>query len=665
MSCCRGPVAQKVRPGTARVLVTELSGSGHINPTPATKPCEDFETAVERYLSPEKLKSLCGTWELSHVTSLEICVDTQENTLGNFGALLPRLLQLKMNNSVIMSVRDLGTSLSQLQVLWMSRCCLQDLDGISNYSSLKELYVAYNSVSDLSQVGMLENLQLLDLEGNDVDNLVQVQYLALCGQLQTLTLEGNPVCVRPTPTATQTGDYRYRAAVRELVPQLHYLDDTRVEEDELSRSSAMGEDWAILRYAIKNGNPSQSAAEDEETADSACPYSRPSSARRPDTSRSCVRPLSSVGSRPQTGSRPMSATRSGVLSPPGSRPGSADSDLAAVDAETSFLTHGAGKILFCGNPVQAIRARREKLKTAPTGSTLIPRDLPIHIPEHTYDLEEPDVGKRCDVFAELRAWRAQHSRRLQAIETERLPQVLAIQHRDEEMEENDYEGDGFVNVRNDSSEEEHREEKHGDSLETALTDSSFQSLSPGERSLIECAGCLPIKDPYHREALSPDVAQLSLSSDTTLSPSPPVCATAAPGNRIPKGFRARRLRLGQANSEHLPDSGRVSCSHGTGDTEQTLHRVQQLTRTNVALLALTAHTPCPPPSSALHEGLMDSSVEKDLSSAQSGNKPRHTPQMSKLLDRPAITRPHTARAALQTHHQQHILRPCRGSPHPD
>lgn len=28
---------------------------------------------------------LCGTGDLSHVTSLEICVDTQENTLGNFG----------------------------------------------------------------------------------------------------------------------------------------------------------------------------------------------------------------------------------------------------------------------------------------------------------------------------------------------------------------------------------------------------------------------------------------------------------------------------------------------------------------------------------------------------------------------------------------------------
>ncbi|XP_045544701.1 leucine-rich repeat-containing protein 56-like [Salmo salar] len=131
-----------------------------------------------------------------------MCVDTQESTLGNFGAYLPKLVQLKMNNSMIMSVRDLGTTLSHLQVLWMSRCNLADLDGIPSFSSLKELYVAYNSVSDLSQVSMLENLQLLDLEGNDVNDLVQVQYLGLCSQLRTLTLEGNPVCMCPHPKGT-------------------------------------------------------------------------------------------------------------------------------------------------------------------------------------------------------------------------------------------------------------------------------------------------------------------------------------------------------------------------------------------------------------------------------------------------------------------------------
>ncbi|XP_053175918.1 leucine-rich repeat-containing protein 56 [Scomber japonicus] len=611
MSSYHGSVPQEIRPGTARVLVTELSGSGNINPTPAMKPCEDSDTAVELYLSPQKLKSLCGTSDLSQVTSLEICVDTQENTLGNFGAYLPKLVQLKMNNSTILSVRDLGTTLFHLQVLWMSRCCLQDLDGISTLSSLKELYLAYNSVSDLSQVGMLENLQLLDLEGNDVDDLVQVQYLGLCNKLRTLTLGGNPVCIRPNPTATQMTDYSYRAAVRELVPQLSYLDDVRVEEDGLGSSSNMGEDWAILRNSIRDCKSSQAATEDEETADSACPYSRPSSARRPASS---ILPLSSAGSRPLTGSRPMSVTRPGVLSPSGSRPGSADSDLAAVEADTSILTHGAGKILFCGNPVQAIRARREKLRTAPTRSTFTPRDLPIHVPEHTYDLEETNVKERSDLFAELRAWREQHSRRLQEIKRERLPQVLAIQHNDDEDgEEEDDEEEGFD---------------------------------------------------LNRETLSPDVARLSLSPDTTLSPSPPLSATAASGNRKLPGIRARRLRVSQSTSERLPYSSSVVRPPGictsTADADLTLKSVQQVKRTKVPLLPSPAHTPRPP--TTMEGGVhMDSCEKMDVLNVKADNK--H--QMSKLLDRPAITRPHTARAALQKHHQHSIFQPCRESSHPD
>ncbi|KAL7402916.1 hypothetical protein ABVT39_021667 [Epinephelus coioides] len=654
MSCCHGSVSQEeVRPGTARVQVIECSESGQINPTPATKPCEDSDTAVGLYLTPEKLELLCGTRDLSQVTSLEICVDTQENTLGNFGAYLPKLVQLKMNNSTIMSARDLGTALSHLQVLWMSHCSLQDLDGISTFFSLKELYVAYNNVSDLSQVGMLENLQLLDLEGNDVDDLIQVQYLGLCGKLQTLTLEGNPVCVRPNPTAVQTAGYSYRAAVRELVPQLCYLDDLRVEEDKLSCGSAMGEDWAILRNTIRDCGFSQAATEDEETADSACLYSRPGSARRPASSGSYAWPLSSAGSRPYTGSRPMSASRPAVLSPPGSRPGSAGSDLATVEAETSTLTHGAGKILFCGNLVKAVRAKREKLRTAPTRSAFTPRDLPIHVPEHTYDLEEPDARERGDVFAELRAWREQHSRRLQVIEQERLPQVLAIQHSDKEEgeDDNDDEEEGFGGMKNDSSGEECEAEKRGDSLDTASPDSSFLSLSP---------------DPHHREALSPEVAQLSLSPDATLSPSPPLSATAATGNRKPPGIRARRLRLSQTNSDYIPDFSREGRSPGTGtSTEQTLQRVQQLTRANVPLLPPPAHIPRPPPTNTLGGRLMNSCAEMDLPSIQSGNKHRQTPQTSKPVDRPAITRPHTARAALQKHHQHHIHQPCRGSSHPD
>lgn len=108
MNCLHGSLLRGARPGTARVLVTELSGSGHINPTPTPKPREELEILAETYLTPEKLVSLttevhvivfllstvyfclaqgflCGSQELSAVTSLDICINTQESTLGNFG----------------------------------------------------------------------------------------------------------------------------------------------------------------------------------------------------------------------------------------------------------------------------------------------------------------------------------------------------------------------------------------------------------------------------------------------------------------------------------------------------------------------------------------------------------------------------------------------------
>lgn len=74
------------------------------------------------------------------------------------------------------------------------------------------------------------------------------------------------------------------------------------------------------------------------------------------------------------------------------------------------------------------------------------------------------------------------SRRLQAIEKERSPQVLAIQHSDEEegredhSEDEDSRGGGT-----DSTDEE--EEKDEDSKGTGSPDSSLDSTSPGEFAL--------------------------------------------------------------------------------------------------------------------------------------------------------------------------------------
>ena len=43
----------------------------------------------------------------------------------------------RLSGSKIKSVRDLGTTLSKLEVLWMSQCGLTDLDGISSIGKIK------------------------------------------------------------------------------------------------------------------------------------------------------------------------------------------------------------------------------------------------------------------------------------------------------------------------------------------------------------------------------------------------------------------------------------------------------------------------------------------------------------------------------------------------
>ncbi|NXL44469.1 LRC56 protein, partial [Podilymbus podiceps] len=170
-------------------------------------------------------KVLTGVDDLQRVKALEMRVDTRENSLGNFGAHLPNLRELKLNNSLLVSVRDLGTTLSHLHILWMTRCGLSDLDGISSCSSLKELYIAYNNVSDLSQLTWLDHLEVLDLEGNNIEDINQIQYLGLCCKLSRLTVEGNLICLKPNAESAEEPDYNYRAEIKKLIPHLEYLDE--------------------------------------------------------------------------------------------------------------------------------------------------------------------------------------------------------------------------------------------------------------------------------------------------------------------------------------------------------------------------------------------------------------------------------------------------------
>jgi hypothetical protein len=141
-------------------------------------------------------------------------------TLSVLGGFFPHLEKLRLNNSLISSVRDISSSLSNLRYLWLAHCGLQSLDGISTISErLEELYLAFNRLTDLNELIGMSNLRVLDLEDNQIPDLAECEILQCCSSLKALTLAGNPGSSVPA----------YRDRIHALLPQLTYLDEKRIK----------------------------------------------------------------------------------------------------------------------------------------------------------------------------------------------------------------------------------------------------------------------------------------------------------------------------------------------------------------------------------------------------------------------------------------------------
>ncbi|XP_054684695.1 leucine-rich repeat-containing protein 56 isoform X1 [Grus americana] len=437
-------------PASAAVRVADMSWQGNLNPSPLIK--DDRELLMDEYLSPRKLKVLTGVDDLQQVKALEMQVDTRENSLGNFGAYLPNLKELKLNNSLLVSVRDLGTTLSHLHVLWMACCGLSDLDGISSCSSLKELYIAYNNISDLSQLTWLDHLEVLDLEGNNIEDINQMQYLGLCCKLSHLTVEGNLICLKPNAESAEEPDYNYRAEVKKLIPHLEYLDEIPASQTALLPSRKMHEDWLIIKESIK---------EDVLAGDISWL----------DPCLGAVARQSGYGPRPPTSSRPgtvqwsASAGRSSnahLLYSGYPLPDPTVSDELFPEDDSSDLTHGLSQVI-CGNPTKALCARRQKLGP-PAVSALKLCSLRM---ENFYGSGGGGALHQEDVFSELRVQRAQCKRCLQTDQQEEATQALKLTLSHEE--------EGEDCSLTDSCEDELRESCDEDLIERLSLDSSCQS----------------------------------------------------------------------------------------------------------------------------------------------------------------------------------------------
>lgn len=97
-------------------------------------------------LTEEKLAELIDIEEskFDRVVNISLKVDLSFNSLVAVGEMLPNLRTLRLNGSLMSSLRDIGNSFKNLEVLYVSKCGLKNLAGLSSFPNLKELYAAYN-----------------------------------------------------------------------------------------------------------------------------------------------------------------------------------------------------------------------------------------------------------------------------------------------------------------------------------------------------------------------------------------------------------------------------------------------------------------------------------------------------------------------------------------
>lgn len=102
---------------------------------------------------------------------IELRVDTRFHNLQVTGEILSSLEFLKLNDSIIPSFRDIGTSFKNVRSLHLGRCELKDVQGIQAFEQLEELYISYNEIDELFDIGFIEHLTVLDFEGNNLKNI--------------------------------------------------------------------------------------------------------------------------------------------------------------------------------------------------------------------------------------------------------------------------------------------------------------------------------------------------------------------------------------------------------------------------------------------------------------------------------------------------------------
>ena len=212
-----------VRPQTASIIIDSISTEASSENDSILR---NFSNFMRQIVENENGKFLTGDInlidyvlskylkidinDLKNLNKLSIKINGSYGLLNQFGQRLTNLIYLKLNNSFIQSINDLGTNFRNIKIIQMNDCKLKDLGGLICFEHLEVFEAKNNQISDLIELEMCMSLKKLDLENNLVENIQNIYFLSSLDGLIYLNLLKNPI-------------QNYEEKIKNLLPNLKEL----------------------------------------------------------------------------------------------------------------------------------------------------------------------------------------------------------------------------------------------------------------------------------------------------------------------------------------------------------------------------------------------------------------------------------------------------------
>ena len=165
------------------------------------------------------------------------------------------LKSIWLNNNSITKIENLS-HLSNLTTLYLQNNFIEKIEGLDQLSLIDTLNLAHNYIEKVENLQNLTHLQSLDLERNRLKTAESLEGLTECPSIKILNLTGNGLSGDPeqilsvlarlpnlrvlrldaNPFVPNTPNYR-RLVILKL-PQLNYLDDEPIQENDRRLANA-------------------------------------------------------------------------------------------------------------------------------------------------------------------------------------------------------------------------------------------------------------------------------------------------------------------------------------------------------------------------------------------------------------------------------------------